>query len=58
MLKHELITCPSHQKSSQTNLNVDEDPPKVCEYGTFQDYRVQHGKAELVSFDKENNTDW
>lgn len=56
VLKHELLTCPSHPNTSQISLGVEEDQPKVCEYGTFQDYRMQHGKTELVSFDKEENT--
>ena len=56
VLKLELLTCPSHPKSSRINLNVEEDQPKVCEYGTFQDYRMQHGNTKLVSLDKEGNT--
>ena len=53
VLKHELLTCPSYQTPSKIKL---EDQTKVCEYGTFQDYRMEHGKTELVSFDKENST--
>ena len=61
VMKHELITCPnnlnlSSSLSIQTNVTGNEDDPKVCEYGTYKDYRLQHGDTKLVSVDSEEET--
>ena len=61
LLKYEILTCPNSRNSSdlsleKSNLNHDEEDRKLCEYGTFQDYRVQHGNAKLVALGDERKT--
>ena len=61
LLKYEIVTCPNNRNSSDLSLKnsystQNKEDRKVCEYGTFQDYRLQHGDAKLVALDKERKT--
>ena len=58
ILKHEVLTCPTDPNSGSlssnpTNSDIDIEETKVCEFGTFQDYRLEHGDTKLVSVENE-----